>query len=176
MSQIPSWRAKFDEAEFFFFLMKQHFDSYEFQYFVSAFLSAIQSAVEHNRLHSNDGRFKDWYRDITTQLVDDPTWELLRELRNKEVHQKGTDAWQQVGMSFPEGIQTKSLELRMDFSSGKPVASYKSAEMEDFATHPVEQKWVWKTVDEPNVMELCTKGLDVLQKVMQSRSEMKFSD
>jgi len=49
------------EAEFFSILMGKHFDLYEFRYFLSAFLSALCSRTEHNRLHSADPRFQDWW-------------------------------------------------------------------------------------------------------------------
>jgi hypothetical protein len=176
MSRIPFWKAKLVEAEFFHELMKQYFNTYEFQYFVSVFLSAIQSGVEHNRLHSQDDRFRDWYREVTTGLSLDPTWRMLRDLRNKEVHQKGTDAWQEVSVIFPDGIVTKSLELRWDLSGAKPVTSYKSEEMESFVTHPAQHRWVWKTDDEPDVLEACANGLNILRKVIQYRQEMSFSD
>lgn len=49
---------KLREADFFRFLMTRHFHRYEFKYFLSAFLSALSSCTEHNRLFSRDPRFK----------------------------------------------------------------------------------------------------------------------
>ena len=79
-------------------------------------------------------------------------------------------------MSFPEGIKTTDLTLSFDLSSGKPVGRYKSAEMDDFEEHPVEYRWVWNAAGEPDVMDLCRKGLDTMRQVIESRATMNFSD
>ena len=79
-------------------------------------------------------------------------------------------------MPFADDIESTKLELELDFSSGKPVGRYKSAEMAEFKEHPVKYGWVWKTQDEPDVMELCRKGLDVVRQLIQSRDDMHFQD
>lgn len=48
-------------------------------------------------------------------------------------------------MPFADDIESTKLELELDFSSGKPVGRYKSAEMAEFKEHPVKYGWVWKT-------------------------------
>ena len=48
---------KLREAEFFLMLMEKHFDTDEFRYFLNAFLAALHSCKEHNRLFSKDPRF-----------------------------------------------------------------------------------------------------------------------
>lgn len=174
MSQIPQWRAKLDEAEFFFGLMHRHFNDYEFQYFVSAFLSALKSSVEHNRLQSKDPKFKEWYRQITPKLTSDGAWQLLSELRNAEVHKRGTEAWQSIGFSFPGGAEVRELEV--DFSSGAPVGRYKLADSADYVQYQVEQRWVWSTPGEPDVLATCAKGLELVRKIIKSRGEMLFSE
>jgi len=50
-------------------LMQTYSESYEIKYFLSAFLSAVSSCIEHNKLHSSDPRFKDWYRNIAETVV-----------------------------------------------------------------------------------------------------------
>ena len=173
---IPAANKKLAETEFFFMLMQKHFDRYEFEYFLSAFLSALRSCTEHNRLQSADPRFKDWYEGMKASYFLDASLQRLAELRNREVHQKGTESSQRAGMSFPEGITTTSLVLEMDFRSGPPVGRYKSAEMEEFAEHPVEYKWVWDVEGEPDVMELCGKGVEVTRAIVKSRDEMGFRE
>jgi hypothetical protein len=48
-------------------------------------------------------------------------------------------------LPFADDIESTKLELELDFSSGKPVGRYKSAEMAEFKEHPVKYGWVWKT-------------------------------
>ncbi len=175
--ETPAANDKLREAEFFLMLMEKNFEISEFRYFVSAFLSALSSCTEHNRLHSPDLRFKDWYQNAKVTYLSNDAFQRLTKLRNKEIHHKGTQSFQQVGMHFPDGITTTTkLELRTDFSSGKPVGRYKSDEMADFKEHPVIYGWVWKTPDEPNVMELCSQGLEAVRQLIQSRDTMHFQD
>jgi hypothetical protein len=127
-------------------------------------------------LHLPDVRFKDWYQNARAACLSNDALQRLKELRNKEIHHKGTKASQQAGMRFPDGITTTKLELGIDFSSGKPVGRYKSAEMAEFEEHPVAYGWVWKTHDEPDVMALCGKGLEAVRQLIQDRDEMCFKD
>jgi hypothetical protein len=69
MIGLHSANDKLREAEFFFMLMDKHSEKYEFMYFLSAFLSALSSCTEHNRLQSSDQRFRDWYREIAGKLI-----------------------------------------------------------------------------------------------------------
>lgn len=167
---------KLREAEFFFMLMEKHFDQYEFRYFLSAFLSALYSCTEHNRLHSADSRFKDWFQEMKETHISHTNLQNLREMRRHEVHLKGKETLQEVGLSFPGGIETKYIELEFDFRNVKPVGRYKTAEMEEFKEHHLEQRWVWKTKGEPDVMDLCSKGLQVVREIIKSRDSMVFSD
>ncbi len=89
----------------------------------------------------------------------------LAELRNREIHQKGTPSSQRARMSFPEGIKTTSLILEMDFRSGPPVGRYKSAEMEEFSEHPVEYKWVWDVEGEPDVIPEARSGNGIMMRM-----------
>ena len=175
-TELPGANDKLREAEFFFMLMEKHFDHYEFKYFLSAFLSALSSCTEHNRLFSKAPRFKGWYEDVKVKYLLNADLQKLDGLRNKEIHHKGTRSMQQVGMSFPDGITTTSLELNIDFSAGKPVGTYKTAEMAEAEQYPVEYRWVWKTEGEPDVMELCEKGLGVVRELINSRDSMGFRD
>ena len=102
---------KLHEAEFFFRLMEKHFDHNEFRYFLSAFLSALYSCKEHDRLHSADPRFKDWYQEIKKTHINHINLLNLLEMRRHEVHKKGKETVQQVGLGFPDGIETTGLEL-----------------------------------------------------------------
>ena len=166
---------KLHEAEFFFRLMEKHFDRYEFRYFLSAFLSALFSCTEHNRLHSADPRFKDWHREIKVTHMSHRALQDLRDVRNQEVHQKGKETLQVVSFSFPSGIEIKSGEtLVLEFGGG--VRRYKTTETEEFKEYPVEQRWVWMTKGEPDVMDLCSKGLEVVREVITSRDSMGFAD
>jgi len=167
---------KLREAEFFFMLMEKHFDHYEFRYFLSAFLSALYSCTEHDLLHSADPRFKDWFQEIKKTRIFHIDLQNLREMRRLETHKKGKKPVQQVGLSFPDGIETTHMELEIDFRSVKPVGRYKTAEMEEFKEHQVEQRWVWKTKGEPDVMDLCSKGLQVVREIIKSRDSMGLTD
>ena len=167
---------KLAEVEFFFMLMEKNFDRYEFQYFLNAFLCALRSATEHNRLHSSDPRFTEWYAGVKGQWLQSEDLKQLGKLRHREVHQKGTESSQRVGMSFGEGIESTSVTVEFDFRPAKPVGRFKTAEMEAPTEHPVEQKWVWDIDGEPDVMEFCSRGLDVVRTIIKSRDAMEFPD
>jgi hypothetical protein len=167
---------KLREAEFFFMLMEKYFDHYEFKYLLSAFLSALYSCTEHNRLYSADPRFKDWFREINQTHISHPDLQNLREVRRHEIHHKGRETLKRVGFSFPEGIETTQVELVFDFRGGEPIGQYKTAEMEEFKEYPLEQRWVWMTEGEPDVMDLCSKGLVVVREIIKSRDSMGFPD
>ena len=169
---------KLREAEFFFMLMEKYFDHYEFRYFLSAFLSALYSCIEHKKLFSADSRFKDWFQEMHKTHMSDTNLQNLRKIRDAEIHLKGKETVQRVGFDFlpAGGIETTSLEVVFDFSSGKPVGQYKTAEMEEFKEYPVEQRWVWKTEGEPDVMDLCSKGLQVVREIIKRRDSMGFPD
>jgi len=48
--------------------------------------------------------------------------------------------------------------------------------MAEFMEHPVKYGWVWRTQDEPDVMELCSQGLETVRQLIQSRDNMHFQD
>jgi hypothetical protein len=178
MVRLHPANDKLREAEFFFVLMERNLDSYEFKYFVSAFLAALYICGEHLRLFSKDPRFKDWYRDIGETLLANSEYQRLRKLRDVEIHKRGTESWQRVEMSFgEEGITvTGPLVLTVDLSSCTPMGSYQTPEMVQPEEHPVQVRWVWSTADELDVMDTCTNGLAVVQELIRQRGEMAFED
>jgi hypothetical protein len=178
MGQIHPANGKLQEAHFFLMLMHKHSDRYEFKYFLSAFLSAVSSCAEHNKLYSSDARFKDWYRHIIDTIFSPSVLPRLATLRNKEVHHKGTPTFQHVGFARPDDdpIETTKLEITMDFSSGKPVGTIQTAEMDKPETVELTNDWVWDVEGSPKVFQLCEEGLSVLGHIIQLRDEMKFQD
>ena len=124
-----------------------------------------------------DVELRGWAQPNQVAYTCNPDFLALRELRRKEVHFTGTETAQRVRMSFPEGLEwTSSTVTEIDLSKGRPIGRYKTAQMQEFEEHPVEQRWVWETRAEPDVMELCGKGLDVVREIMKSRDRMGFSD
>jgi hypothetical protein len=73
-------------------------------------------------------------------------------------------------------ITTTHLEFTMDFSKGKPVGTYKTAEMDEPASIEVKCDWVWSTDGSPNVMELCAVGLRTIRIIIADRDAMNFAD
>lgn len=169
---------KLREAEFFYSLMKQAFHDYEFKYFVSAFLSALSSCTEHNRLQSSDARFKDWFREVNEKYITTSDLPRLARLRNKEIHQQGTQALQRVGFARADHdpIETTQLEFTMDFSKRNPVGTYKTAEMAEAVPIELTCDWVWNAEDSPDVMKLCASGLDTVRVIVGYRDSMRFPD
>jgi hypothetical protein len=180
MARLHPANDKLREAEYFFFQMQHHLQEYEFKYIVSAFLAALYSCGEHLRLFSKDPRFKDWYAEMKTTILANTDFQRLRKLRDVEIHQKGTASVQRIGMSFgEEGITITgpdSLTMTVDLRSGTPKGSYQISGMEAAVGHPVETCWIWDTADELDVMELCSKGLEVIRRLIRRRDEMKFQD
>ncbi len=170
---------KLREAEFFYFHMQHLFHTYEFKYVVSAFLSALSSSTEHNRLQSSDPKFKEWYREIKDKYINSSVLPHIDKLRNKEIHHKGTKARQRVGFSMPdEGpIETTTeLEFTIDVRQGKPIGTYKTGEMAEFVPIDLSCDWIWIAEGDPNVMELCSAGLDTVRKIIAYRDSMGFPD
>jgi hypothetical protein len=168
---------KLREADFFLFLMRRHFHDYEFKYFLSAFLSALSSCTEHNRLFSRDPRFKDWYQEVK-KTVASSVLGRLDVLRNKEVHQTGTPASQRVGFSTgsDEPIETTHLEFTIDFREGAPKGTIKTAEMAEAVPINLTTDWVWDAEGSPNVMMLCEEGYKAVAAIIQNRAAMNFQD
>ena len=178
MSQLYPANNKLNEAEFFFGGMHGHSERYEFKYFLSAFLSAASSCIEHNKLYSSDARFKDWYRNIMNTVVGPSVLPRLAGLRNKEIHHRGTDTYQRVGFARPgdDPIETTKLEFTMDFSSGKPIGTIQTAEMEKPERVELTSDWVWDVEGNPKVFDLCESGLNTLRQIIRYRDEMKFPE
>lgn len=178
MCQLHPANDKLREAEFFFMLMHRHSEQYEFKYFLSAFLSAANSCTEHNKLYSSDARFKDWYRNIVNAVVDPSVLPRLAGLRNEEIHHGGTDTHQRVAFarSSDDPIETTKLEITMDFSSGKPVGTIQTAELDKPEPVELTSDWVWDVEGSPKVFELCESGLNTLRQIIRYRDEMKFPD
>jgi hypothetical protein len=81
--QLHAANDKLREAEFFLMLMESHFDQYEFKYFLNAFLAALYSCKEHNRLLSNDPRFKGWYREVRDKYLSNPDLQQLGKFETR---------------------------------------------------------------------------------------------
>lgn len=66
--------------------------------------------------------------------------------------------------------------MTVDLRSGPPKGSFQISGMASAVEHPVETRWIWDTTDQLDVMELCSKGLEVIRRLIHSRDEMKFQD
>ncbi len=174
--EIPAANDKFREAKFLFIQMEKSIETDVFRYFVSAFLSALSTCTEHNRLHSTDARFKGWYEHAEVAYLSNSAILRLKKLRNTELHHKGTKSVLQAEMRFPDAAETTRQKLVFDFSGGKPTGRSKTSHMSEFCEHPVKYGWVWRTKDEPNVMELCSQGLEAVRQLIQSRDDMHFQE
>jgi hypothetical protein len=167
---------KLREAEFFYMMMERHRDQYEAKYFLSAFLAALYSATEHNRLYSRDPRFREWYRSVVKPAKENSALSRLNELRNTETHHQGTDSHYEVGVNFPDGIMVgPGMSFGVDFSGGTAVHIVEGVSLEG-VKHQFIDRWVWDSPDRPDVMELCGQGLKAVRSVVTSWDEMMFND
>jgi hypothetical protein len=175
---IPSGERKLREAEFFYRLMKRHSRrSFDFPYYTSAYLSALKSCTEHNRLYSRDAKFKDWYRAISKSHFHHPDLILLFGLRNTEVHQTGMDGFELVGFEVPWGLTIKDVELKSEYRDGESVLMCRLPGETEFAEAKNQShEWVWDVPGRPKVLELCYSGLNVVREVIASRAAMNFQD
>ena len=95
---------KLTEAEFFLLKMKENSERFtDFLFYTSAFLSALQSSTEHNRLFSKDKRFPEWYRKL--KLLHESNLTDVLKLRNLEVHTKDAATWEMVGIDIPKAYR-----------------------------------------------------------------------
>lgn len=175
---IPSGEHKLREAEFFYRLMKQNVRrSLDFPYYTSAFLSALKSCTEHNRLYSRDPRFKDWFRDRSKTHLGHPDLRLLFSLRNTEVHQAGADGYELVGFELPRGLTLKDVEVKSELRNGESIVVCRlPGEAEFSEAKNQSHEWIWNVEGRPNVLELSYCGLNVVREVIDSHRAMKFQD
>jgi hypothetical protein len=172
----PGDNPKLAEAEYFLGLMEKDWSSPAFQYNLSAFLSALISCVEHNRLFSKDPRFTQWYREAVKTYVNRQEIVDLREFRRKEVHLNGTPAWQEVTLLFPQDRPIRHGES-WTINLSAPASEEESSEIfEAVGESEVRRRWVWSAPDSPDVLELCRKGLASVQEMLDSYCMMRFRD
>jgi hypothetical protein len=173
--RIAPWDSpKLAETEFFLGLMEKDWSSPAFQYDLSAFLSALISCVEHNRLFSQDPRFMQWYRDAVKTYMKRQEILDLREFRRKEVHLNGTPAWQEVTLLFPQDRPIRHGES-WTINLSAPASEQESSKISE-PDSAVRRRWVWSTPDSPDVLELCRKGLATVREMLDSYYKMRFRD
>src|SRR5689334_9888842 len=113
------------EAEFFFRKMESSTSNVlEFPCFTSAFLSALRSCTEHNRLHSRDPRFKAWYEKLKSTHLNHGCLYRLGKLRDVEVHQKGNLTFGGIRFELPPGVTVDARNLRFSGDRGELIAQY----------------------------------------------------
>jgi hypothetical protein len=169
MPLIEPEYQKLAEAEYFFRLLQADWSAHAFEANLSAFLAALFSATEHNRLHCNDTRFADWYRQAKSQDLSHPDLARLKDFRNKEIHHKGVSAWQEISISIPEGVEVgpqRPVSWTVDLSSPEKDQSLPGSS--------IQKRYVWDTADSPDVLDLCEKGLQVVRQMLNSHRAMAF--
>src|SRR5258708_256760 len=144
-----------------------------FRYYVSAFLSALRSCTEHKRMFSTDSRFPEWHRNNKNMWTTQPDLSRLAELRNKEVHHVGTTAKHEVFFEVPESIGKTNLYTniweggRVQFMVADVFGQVHKC---DFTV-----RWIWNVPGNPEVMELCERGLKAMRGVVAVYDVMDFS-
>jgi hypothetical protein len=170
--------SKVSEATHFLGLMEKDWSSPAFQHNLSAFLSALMSSVEHNKLYSKDARFKDWYRVASETYLKRQELVELREFRRHEVHLKAKQSWQEVTIAFPQDRPIHGMSWTVNLSA--PATEKEKSELppiEDVSGEgEVRKRYVWDVPDSPDVLELCRKGLATVREMMNSYTRMRFHD
>ncbi len=160
--------------------MEKSVENDTFVYFLSAFLSALCSVTEPNKLQPRkaiDDRYRTWKQQMDEVLLKDVSMALLCKMRNGEVHDIPAEKLQTVGASFGEiGLDLSDggkVEIEFDFSGGKPVGRHKVGEA-PVETHPVTVSWHFNVPGDPDVLQTCRTGLAVIERVIASRDAMLF--
>ena len=173
-----SAREKLRESRFFFTLMERAVEDDAFVYFLSAFLSALCSAIEPIKLQPRkaiDARYKAWKKEMDEGMLKDGTLLLLREMRNGEVHKIPTGKLQSIGASFPDGLDlSRGGFVEIDFREGKPIGRHKVGIDGPVKIHPITVSWHFDASGDPDVLETCRAGLAIVERVIASRSAMRF--
>lgn len=173
-----SAKEKMNESRFFLTLMEKAVEDDAFVYFLSAFLSALCSAIEPIKLQPRkaiDARYKAWKKEMDEGPLNDGTLLLLREMRNGEVHKIPTGKLQSIGASFPEGLDlSRGGYVEIDFSQGKPIGRHKVGLDGPVETHPITVSWHFDAPSDPDVLATCRAGLAIVERVIASRSAMRF--
>jgi hypothetical protein len=134
------------------------------------------SSVEHNKLVCKDPRFKDWYHNATQTYLKRKELVELREFRRKEVHLKGAPSWQEVTVVFPVDKPVHGMSWSINL--GAPATAEETSDLpEEIGPRgEVRKRYVWDVPGNPDVLELCRKGLSTIREMMMEYSRMQFRD
>jgi hypothetical protein len=167
---------KLGEAAHFLGLMEKDWSSPAFQHNLSAFLSALMSCVEHNKLASNDTRFKEWYQNATQTYLKRQEMIDLREFRRKEVHLKAPGSWQEIFIALPTDKPVHGMSWTVNLSA--PATPQELSELPDEIGEQgeVRKRYVWDVPGAPDVLELCRKGYAIVSEMMRDYDRMDFRE
>jgi hypothetical protein len=169
---------KLGEAEYFLRLMKKDWSAPGFDYNLSAFLSALTSSVEHNRLFIKDPRFPEWYRQAVEKYLGQQVWNELKKFRRKEVHFKGSDTWQHISIPFfkspPEAERPVSISWSIDLSAPGPTQEVEVIiDGDKKVPATIEKHYAW----DPNglhIIETCEAGIQIVRTMLKEYTGMRF--
>jgi hypothetical protein len=170
---------KLAEAEHFLRLMKADWSSPGFQHNLSAFLSALFSCTEHNRLFCKDARFPAWYQQTKTTYFSQPDLAHLRDIRNKETHHKGTESWQDIFVPFPQPLGpggVREISWTIDLSSPAEIQEVDAKVDGQPTTIQIEKHYVFDTPASDDIMSLCDKGIAVIREILNDHRRMCFEN
>jgi hypothetical protein len=167
---------KLAEAEHFFRLIQNDWASPAFGHNLSAFLAALFSSTEHNRLFAKDPRFSAWYQEAKAKYLELPDLLRLKEFRNKEIHHKGVPAWQEILVPFPEHFPMTGEPFSWTINLSAPDRVQDAPKGSDGVpiSERIQKRYIWDTPESPDVLELCEKGPQLVRQMMYSHQSMHF--
>lgn len=180
-------RYKFLEAQFFFSKMAEQQSASErensetttplaFNFYVSAFLTALLACVERDALCALDQSLEKWCERLRPH--ESEPLPLLRSFRNREVHRAGAPLDLMTTFDFgPKGVVAAPGQS-IFFGQICPgdSAVYYRIDTDGVPGMPIPlmttSRWVWSTAaGDVDVLETCRHGLQVVKTVLDEWSK-----
>jgi hypothetical protein len=174
---LRSAQQKLSEAEYFLDRLKADWSMPNFDYNLSAFLSAITSCPEHNRLQVKDSSFPDWYRGAKRKYLSNHVWLQLREFRRQEIHFKGNETWQHISLPAirptPDMERGHSISWEIDLSAPGPTQEVEVFVDGEKASGSIEKHYAWSP-DGQHIVEMCETGVQIIRDMLKDYNSMQF--
>lgn len=173
-------RQKFNEAAYFYNRMLEVGLNFQlFQFYLSAFLSALRSITFYlQKQYADDERFREWYAGKQDEMQNDRVLKVLNKQRVGVVHREPMDLHYDLGFRWREEhgdfIETTQFEVSIatgeDGSVKMRMKPNANAPEEDVAPHI---KWVFRPDDDTDLTLTCRAGLEKMDEILRQLEELR---
>jgi hypothetical protein len=175
-------RQKFNEAAYFYNKMIEVRLRFRlFQFYLSAFLSALRSITFYlQKQYSGDERFREWYARKQDEMQNDRVLKVLNKQRVGVVHKEPVDLHYDLGFKWREEhgefIETTQFEV----SIATDDDGFVKMNMKPSADAPEEEvtphiKWVFRPDDDTDLTITCFEGLEKMDQILRELEELRVA-